>query len=75
MAEASALERGMKGVAGERPERQLDHVVIELHRRVLKIMHAVDDQDGDQRAGGADQRPRRGEDEDKGDHHAACASA
>ena len=69
MAEASALERGMKRVAGQRPERQLNDVVIEFHRRVLEIMHAVDDQDGNERADRADQRPRRGKDQGKGDHH------
>ncbi len=67
--EASALERGVKGVAGQRPERQLNDVVIELHRRVLEIMHAIDDQHGDERAGRADQRPRRGKDQGKGDDH------
>ena len=50
VAEASALERGMKGVAGERPERQLNDVVIEFHRRVLEVMQAVDDQHGNERA-------------------------
>ena len=57
----------MKGIAGERPERQLHHVVIEFHRGVLEIMHAVDNQHGNECAGGADQRPRRGKDQGKGD--------
>ncbi len=70
MAEASALERGMKGVARQRPKRQLGDVVIELHRRVLKVVHAVDDEDGNERTGGADERACRGEDQGKGDHHA-----
>ena len=67
MAEPPALERGVKGVAGQRPERQLNDVVIEFHRRVLEIMHAVDDEHGNERAGCADQRPRRGKDQGKGD--------
>ena len=69
VAEAAALERGMESVAGQRPERQLDHVVIELHRRVLEVMHAVDDQHGKERAGRADQRPRRRPHRDEGDDH------
>ncbi len=67
MTEPSALERRMKAIAGQRPERQLDDVVIEFHRRVLEIMHAVDNEHGDERAGCADERPRRGKDQGKGD--------
>ena len=68
-AEAFARQRQVKGVAGERPERQLHYVVIEFHRGVLEIMHAVDDQHGDQRAHRADDGPRGGKDENKGDDH------
>ncbi len=59
----------MERVAGQRPERQLDHVVIELHRRVLEVMHAVDDQHGNQRAGRSDQRPCRRPHRDEGYDH------
>ena len=69
MADAPALERGVKGVAGQRPERQLDDVVIEFHGGVLEIMHAVDDEHGNERAGCADERPRGGEHQGKGDDH------
>ena len=65
MPEASALERGVKGVAGERPERQLNDVMIEFHRRVLEIMQAVDDQHGDECAGRANKRPRGSKDQAK----------
>ena len=46
----------MEGVAGQRPERQLNDVVIELGGGVMKVMQAVDDQHRDQRAARADQR-------------------
>ena len=69
MAEAAALERRVESVAGQRPERQLDDVVIELHRRVLEVMHAVDDQHGNERAGRSDQRPCRRPHRDEGDDH------
>ncbi len=59
----------MEGIAGQRPERQLDDVVIELHRSVLKVMHAVDDQHGHQRAGRSDQRPRRRPHRDESHDH------
>ncbi len=75
MAKAPALERGVESVAGQRPERQLDDVMIEFHRRVLEVMHAVDDQHGNERAGRADQWPRGGKDQREGDDTAACASA
>ena len=59
----------MKGVAGQRPERQLDHVVIELGRRVMEVVQAIDDQDRDQRAARADERQRRQPDRrESGDH-------
>ena len=60
------LERGVEGIAGQRPERQLDDVVIELGRRVLEVVQAVDDQDRDQRAARADQRQRRHPDQREG---------
>ena len=67
MAKAPALERGVEGVAGQRPERQLDDVMIEFHRRVLEVVHAVDDQHGNERAGRAHQWPRGGKDQREGD--------
>ena len=70
VAEAPALERCVESVAGQRPERQLDHVVIELHRGVLEVMHAVDDQHGDQCSGRSNERPCRRPHRDEGyDHH------
>ncbi len=65
----AALERQVEGVARHRPERQLDDVVIELHRCELEIVKAVDNQHRDQRAQRADQRPRGGEDQRKSDDH------
>ena len=60
---------GMKGVAGERPERQLDDVVIELGGGVMEVVQAIEDQDGDQRADRADQRTRGQPDQrERGDH-------
>ena len=56
--DAAALEPGMKGPSGERPERQLDHVVIELGGGVVEVMQPVDDQDRHQRAARADERQR-----------------
>ena len=56
--QAAALEAGMEGVTGQRPERQLDHVVIELGGGVMKVVQAVDDQDRGQRAARADERQR-----------------
>ena len=43
--------------------------MIELHRRVLEVMHAVDDQHRNERAGRPDQRPRRRPHRDEGDDH------
>ena len=54
----AAAERSPIGKAGHGPERQLDHVVIELRGREREVVHAVDDQDRDQRADRADQLPR-----------------
>ena len=58
MQHAAAAQGGMEGVAGERPERQLDHVVIELGGGVVEVMQAVENEDGNQRANGADERTR-----------------
>jgi hypothetical protein len=59
----------VEGVAGQRPERQLDDVVIELHRGVLEVMHAVDDQHGHQCAGRSNERPCRRPHRDEGYDH------
>ena len=59
----------MEGVAGERPQRQLDHVVIELGGGVMEVVQAIDDEHGDQRADGADQRTRGQPDRRKGADH------
>ena len=57
----------MKGVTGQRPERQLNDIVIKFHRRVLEIMQPVDNQDADQGADRADEPPRQGENQRKSD--------
>ena len=59
----------MKGVAGQRPKRQLNDVVVEFDSRVLEIMQAIDDQHGNQRAGRADNRACCNEHQSKGDDH------
>jgi len=65
----------VKRITGQRPKRQLNDVVIELCRRVLEVMQAIDDQHGEERAGGADQRPRRGKNERKSnDDRCLCRS-
>ena len=67
---ASAPQRGVEGVAGERPERQLDDVVIELGRGVLEVMQAIDDQHGDERADAGRPAATRGQPDQRegGDH-------
>ena len=69
MAQLSVPQPGVEREAGERPERQLDHVVIELGGAEIEIVHAVDDQDRGQRAGCADQRPRRQPHRHESDDH------
>jgi hypothetical protein len=51
MAQPSVPQPGVEGKPRERPERQLADVVIEFGGAEIEIMHAVDDQDGGQRAG------------------------
>ena len=58
----------MKRKTRERPKWQLDDVVIEFDSGVLKIVQAVDDQDGDERPRRADQRPRQRENRGESDH-------
>ena len=69
MSKASALEGRVKRVPSQSPEWELDDVVVEFHRRVLEIVHAIDDQHGDQRAGHADQLACRRPDRDEGNNH------
>ena len=69
IADAAALERGMKGVAGQRPKRQLNDVVIEFDCGVLEIMQAIDDQHGNKGAGRADNGACGDEHQGKGDDH------
>ena len=66
---ASAPQGGMEGVAGERPQRQLDHVVIELGGGEMEVVHAVENEDGDERADGAHQRASGQPNHRKGRHH------
>ena len=63
-----------EGIAGQRPERQLNHVVIELGGGVVEVVQPVEDQHRDQRAGSADQRPRSAR-PPKAAMTATCASA
>jgi hypothetical protein len=55
----------MKGKAGQRPERQLNNIMIELGRRVVEIVQTIDDQHRHQRSDRADQRPCRHPDQPK----------
>ena len=63
--QAAGLQRAEICQTGQRPERKLNDVVIEFHRREIEIMHAVDDQHRDERAGRADDRQRRHIDKSK----------
>ena len=67
MTEPATPERGMEAVTGQRPERQLNDVVIEFYGRVLEIMHAVDDEHRDQRSCCPDHPARRHKDQREGD--------
>src|SRR5499427_7296375 len=69
VAQPPAAQRAMEGKAGERPERELDHVVIELGRGEIEIVQAVDDQHGGERTGGADEPPRQNPHQRKGGEH------
>jgi hypothetical protein len=44
MAEAAGSQRAMKRQSGQRPERQLNHVVIEFRRSEVEVMQSVDDE-------------------------------
>ena len=66
---AAAGAPAMERVAGERPERQLDDVVIELGGGEMEVVQAVDDQHRDQRAARADQRQRGRPDQREGRDH------
>jgi len=59
MEQPPAAQRPMKGKAGQRPERQLNHVVIEFRRGEMQVMQAIDDEQSEQGAQRPDQRPRR----------------
>ena len=69
MRHAAVPQGRMEGVAGERPQRQLDHVVIELGGREVEVVQAVENEDCDQRANGADQRTRGQPDHREGADH------
>ena len=64
-----AAQRAVKGKARQRPERQLDHVVVEFGGGVIEVVQPVDDEDGNQRAERTDQRPRGEKNEGKSGHH------
>ena len=55
----AAAERGEKGEARQRPQRQLGDVVIEFGGAGVEVIHAVDDQHGSESADCADERARR----------------
>ena len=69
VAHAAGAQRAVEREAGERPERQLDHVVIELGGGEIEIVQPVDDQHGDERAGRPDQPPRQGPHQREGGEH------
>jgi len=46
MAETAGSQRAVERQSGERPERQLDHVVIEFRRSEVEEMQSVDDENG-----------------------------
>ncbi len=69
MDHAAAPQRGVEGVAGERPQRQLNDIVIEFGGGEMEIMQAVENEHGDQRADGADQLASRQPNRDKGQRH------
>ena len=73
MAQPAVPQSGVEGETGERPERQLADIVIELGGAEIEIVHAVDDQDRGQRAGCADQRPRRQPHRHESDDHGDLA--
>jgi len=62
---STATQRGVKCKAGERPERQLDDIVIELDGREIEVLHSVDDKNRKERAEGPHQRQSRRKDETK----------
>ena len=64
-----AAQRAVEGKAGQRPERQLDDVVVELGGGVVEVVQAVDDEHGRERAQRPDQRPRRAVNQGESRHH------
>ena len=66
---AAAAQGRMEGVAGERPERQLDHVVIELGGGEVEVMQAVENEDATSAPTRADQRTRGQPDQREGADH------
>ena len=57
MAEPSAAQTPVQGVAGQRPERQLDDIMVKFGGGVAEIMQAIDNQHRDQGAERPGQRP------------------
>ena len=64
-----ATQRRVKGEAGERPERQLDDVVVEFRGGEMQVVLAVDDQQRNERAYRPDQRSRHRPQRGKGGDH------
>ena len=57
MPDPSAPQSAMQGKSGERPERQLNDVVVELRGCVIEIVQAIDNQHRCQRSRRADDGP------------------
>ncbi len=51
MAEVPGSQRAMERQSGQRPERQLDYVMIEFRRGEIEEMQSIDDQNGGRRGG------------------------
>jgi hypothetical protein len=64
--ELTAAQRAVEGKARQRPERQLDDVVVEFGGGVVEVMQPVDDQHRHQRADAADQGACRRVDQGEG---------
>ncbi len=69
--EPAATQRALQREARQRPERKLDHVVIELRRGVAEVMQPIGDQDGREcsgrpgdRQGGGEHQPKRNQHRD-----------
>src|SRR5262249_47043950 len=67
-------QAGVKGIARQRPERQLNHIVIEFWRGEAEIVQTVDDQNCQQRARRADDPSCTGKNRGKGREYGELSS-